>query len=189
MATRKIKQTITIKENDYTVSSVLDNIDEAPLELQIAAYYKITETAAKVAADLTELKKVAEIIGNKITTESYDNHITALMNRGLIRYGETPVFRLENNDGSIYNISISGGVDECFEIDSKLSDKTVLGSLDEKYKKLTISLDKKVIKEEFEQGVLPPSISLFCSKNPTDITKLRKTVEKEADPQDDEETN
>ena len=188
MAKKKEKQIITVKEADFTVSNILSNLDEAPLELQIATYYKIMATAGAVAADLAELKQVASIVEKKITTTKYGDHITALVNRGLISNDTvTPIIRLENEDGSIYNISMSGAVEQNFSIAPEL--KKDLDILDDKYKKVTVALDEKVIKKEFEDGTLPSTIGIFCEVNPMDVTKLKKSTEKAPDPKPDGSTN
>lgn len=188
MAKKKEKQIITVKESDFTVSNILSNLDEAPLELQIATYYKIKATADNVAADLAELKQVASIVENKITTTKYNDHIASLVNRGLLPNNTViPIFRLENDNGSIYNVSMAEAIEQNFSIAPEL--KKNLDILDDKYKKVTTSLDEKVVKKEFEDGTLPSTIGIFCEVNPVEITKLKKSTEKEPDPKPDGSTN
>ena len=174
---RKIKRVISVNEKDFSVRDVIEKLDkgdQVPLEYQVAALVKLQRTTAKFAQELKELEIFEDELKNRITTKKYSDHIEGLYSSGRIySKEEKPIIEITNKDGSIYSVTLSEGVDDNFCINPSLSSKSVLDSLEEKYKKVSVSLDKKVIKSEFEAGILPASLSMFVSKEPIDITKLR----------------
>lgn len=174
---RKIKRVISVNEKDFSVRDVIEKLDkgdQVPLEYQVAALVKLQRTTAKFAQELKELEIFEDELKNRITTKKYSDHIEGLYSSGKIySKEEKPIIEITNKDGSVYSVTLSEGVDDNFCINPSLSSKSVLDSLEEKYKKVSVSLDKKVIRSEFEAGTLPASLSMFVSKEPIDITKLR----------------
>jgi len=182
------KTTISINENDFSVKDVILKGADAPLEHRICSMIKLKSVMDKISNELAQLKVVYEEISNSVTTVSYEENIKSLVKRGVIWNSDyKPVFEFSTNDGGVYSVNISQGIDECFAIDPHLSQKAVIDSLDERYKKVSISLDKAVIKSEFESGALPASLSMFCSKNPVEITKLRTSVKVQPTVKDEDE--
>ena len=173
---RKSKVTINVNEKEFTVKGTIMKGKDAPLEHRVAARVKIKKLIDKLSTDLAQLKVVYEEVNNSIETVPYEENVASLIDRGKLSMGEEPVFELTTKDGGVYSVSMSGGTDDCFEIDPSLSQKSVMDGLDERYKKVSVTLDKKVIKEEFESGTLPPTLRMFCQKNPVEVTKLRVKV-------------
>ncbi len=182
------KVIISVNENDFSVKDVILKGADAPLEHRIGAMIKLKNTIDKINGELAQLKVVYEEVSNSVTTTSYEDNVKSLVQRGLIWNTDyKPVFEFNTNDGGVYSVNIGQGIDECFSIDPHLSQKAVLDSLDERYKKVSTTLDKAVVKSEFESGALPASISMFCSKNPVEITKLRTSVKVQPTVKDEDE--
>ena len=171
----KTKQFIEVKASDVSVSAVLANSKGAPLEHRIAAMAKIKRTMEQVASSYDQLKATYEAIEKDVVTTTYKDHVKELIERGILsRADDSFAVRIENKDGSIYSVKVSGGVEDNFEISSALSKGDTFDGLDDKYKEISYKLNKKLIKDEFEAGKLPASIVMFCNKSPVDITKIGK---------------
>lgn len=175
MATKR-KQVITVKTNEFKLGDILMNIKGTPTKFQIAAMTKVKKAIEKVSTDLSQLKAMYETIEQNIVTASYDDVINKMMEEGDVSSPDLPVVvSIEDKDGSVYEVAIKKATEESFEINPCLSSGDTFDALDPKYKKITESLDKKLIKDEFESGVLPPALAMFCEKNVIEgITKLSK---------------
>lgn len=172
----KRKQIITVKTNEFKLGDILMNIKGTPTKFQIAAMTKVKKAIEKVSTDLAQLKAMYETIEQNIVTASYDDVIDKMMKEGDVSSPDLPVVvSIEDKDGSVYEVAIKKATEESFEINPSLSSGDTFDALDPKYKKVTESLDKKLIKDEFESGVLPPALAMFCEKNIIEgITKLSK---------------
>lgn len=184
----KKKTIINVNESEFSVKDTIMRGKDAPLEHRIAARVKVKKLIDKLSGDLSQLKMVYEELGNNIETTPYEENVRELVKRGVLySESEVPAFEFSTKDGGVYSISMTGGVDEQFEIDPSLSAKSVLDGLEERYKKISVTLDKKVIESEFNAGTLPKTLKAFCQKNPIDITKLRVTTKVEPVKTEDKE--
>lgn len=172
----KRKQIVVVKTNEFKLGDILMNIKGTPTKFQIAAMTKVKKAIEKVSTDLAQLKAMYETIEQNIVTARYDDVINKMMEEGDVSSPDLPVVvSIEDKDGSVYEVAIKKATEESFEINPSLSSGDTFDALDSKYKKITESLDKKLIKDEFESGVLPPALAMFCEKNIVEgITKLSK---------------
>lgn len=172
---RKNKQIITMKEEDMNVKDILRNENSSPEEL-IAAQVILED-------QIESLKAAATIVEDKIKGKRFDDVVKDMESRGVIythSWQETsPIVEITTKYGDVITVTISKGEDTGFAIDKKLSDKSTIDSIvPDRYKKVSTLLDKKMIEADFEAGTLPAVLKAYCSKNPTEFLKTRKSVKK-----------
>ncbi len=164
------KEIIKINEKDLSLKEILKQGADAPIEAKITASVILDDQIAR-------LKAVADRLKEEVKSSKYDEVVKKLTAEGKISSIEAaPVVEISTITGDIISVSMSGGVDSNFDC-KELSEKAVMDSLvPDKYKKITTTLDKKAIEADFDDGTLPDILKGYCSKAPTEILKLRKSI-------------
>lgn len=164
-------QKIALREQDLKLSKILTKPSEAPIE-------EIIATSAILEEQMAQLKAANEQLKQLIITTKYDLAVADLAKRGKMIGGcGKPVIEVETKLGTTISVSMYSAVDPCFSIDKELSDKEILDSvIPEKYKKISIALDKKQIETDYRAGTLPDFIRDRCKESPVEILKTRKST-------------
>ena len=163
-------QRVPIKENDLDIAKLVANGTKKPEEM-IAAIVVLED---QIAA----LKHLDDHIREMIRTTKYEDILESLESRALIGDKESKVaIEVTTKLGEVVTATIYKDIDSCFQVAKDMSDKTVLDTVvPEKYKKVSVLLDKKRLEEDFEAGTLPDTLKIYCSKSPVEVTKIRKTM-------------
>ena len=175
MAARKNKQIIKLNEEDLNVKDILKN-ENSPTEQLIAAQIILED-------QIESLKAAASIVEGKIKGKKFKDVVTDMSTRGVITtyaWQETsPIVEITTKYGDTITVTLAKGEDAGFTVDKKLSDKATLDSIvPDRYKKVSTLLDKKMIEADFEAGTLPAVLKAYCSKNPTEFLKMKKSAKK-----------
>ena len=165
-------QKIPINENDIDIARIIANDVKKPEEMIAATIVLEDQIAA--------LKNLNDNIKEKLRTSKYDEILESLESRALIGDKEGKVaVEVTTKLGEVVTATIYKDTDSCFEVSKCMSDKAILDTVvPDKYKKVSVLLDKKRLEEDFEAGTLPDTLKIYCSKSPVEITKIRKTVAK-----------
>lgn len=182
MARRKYPVEMTVDSREISVKEILKQGKGAPYEHRIAAIAILKNTINKLTGDLSQLKGLYENVYDDITTTDYDIIAEDLRKKiastgSYVPSDATPVLKIIEKDGTILTASLKSGKDDRFEIDGALGAKATLDMIPDKYKKVNITLDKKVIETDFNTGTLPEMLKRFCSKDPISTTKITVTVD------------
>lgn len=166
-------ETISIKETEVNLGNIISAGGKAPVEMRVAAQILVEDRIAR-------LKIYNEALKLSIKNSRYEDLIEQLAKEGKISSGEIkPVVEISTVMGDTIKVNISKGTDDGFAISDKISEKEIFDSLvPDKYKKVQVSLDKKAIEKDFEDGVLPDILKGYVTKTPMEIVKLRKTIMK-----------
>lgn len=168
---------VDVKETEISVKEVIKIGEEAPIDQRIGAWVILKDTYEKLTEDASQIKVLLSALESGITDKPFDVMIERLKKDGKIGEGEKPVFRVETKSGEAVEVHVNASVDKRFEIDPSLSTKAALGLVPDEYKKVSVTLDKKVIQNSFEDGTLPEFMRKLCSSAPIDTVKLlRKKV-------------
>lgn len=174
-----MKKEIIVQEKDINVSDIVKMGDGAPVELQVAAWCILKDTIEKLKDNVSQLTTVCGAVEGRVTSKKYEDVMKRLVDEGKIwSVDDKAVFKVTTKDGGVINVSMSAGVDKRFEIDPALSAKSTMDIIPEKYKKVSVTLDKAAIEGDYDEGLLPDLLKSYCNKAPVDIIKLRRTKEK-----------
>jgi len=192
MARRKYPVEMTIDSREISVKEILKQGKGAPYEHRIAAIAILKNTINKLTGDLSQLKGLYENVYDDITTTDYDTIAADLRGKiastgTYVPSDATPVLKIIEKDGTVLTASLKSGKDDRFEIDGSLGAKATLDMIPDKYKKVNITLDKKVIETDFNKGDLPEMLKRFCSKDPISTTKITIKIDESASTTDTEE--
>lgn len=170
---KKISEIVSVKETDLKVGEVVKKGAEAPIEQQVAVLVVIEDQIA-------QLKAVSEKLKEGIRSTKYDDLVEKLVDEGKLSSKDSkPVVEITTKLGDVIKVTISSDVDNGFSVSKEMSEKEILESLvPDKYKKTTVSLDKKAIEADFDAGTLPDILKGYVSKTPVEITKLKKSISK-----------
>ena len=173
MARRLHRDEITIKEEDINIKDILKDEEAAP-EMLIAASIILDD-------QIESLKACSTVLDEKIKNQKYDDIVKRAKDEGKLQnWKDEPEYVIETRYGGKIRVRIAKGEDDGFQIDKKLSEKSTLDSVvPDRYKKVSVLLDKKEVEKDFNAGTLPPLMKSYCSKSPFEFLKVRKTVEKE----------
>lgn len=163
---------IAVKETDINIGKIIKEDIRNPEEL-VAAILVIED-------QIGALKHYDEHLKEVLRTTKYEDILDSLASRALIGDKEEKVvIDVTTKLGEKIGATLYEDVDSCFVVAKDLSDKAVLDTVvPDKYKKISVLLDKKKIEEDFEKGTLPDTLKIYCSKSPMKITKIRKTIAK-----------
>lgn len=164
---------VTINEKDFNVGEVINMGASAPVISQIVA-----ETLIK--DQIAQLKAVQEVLETRIKGTPYSETVKKLIAEGHIDSEDEKLsIEVLTVYGDTVKISISGGEDDGFEVSKDLADKELMETVvPDKYKKVNITLDKKAMAADYDDGTLPTALKGYCSKCPVEITKIRRSVAK-----------
>ncbi len=170
---KKISEIVSVKETDLNVGEVIKKGAEAPIEQQVAVL-------AIIEDQIAQLKPVIEKLKEDIRSTKYDDLVEKLVDEGKLSSKDSkPVVEITTKLGDVIKVTISSDVDNGFSVSKELSEKEILESLvPDKYKKTTVSLDKKAVEADFDAGTLPDILKGYVSKTPVEITKLKKSISK-----------
>lgn len=192
MARRKYPVEMTVDSREISVKEILKQGKGAPYEHRIAAIAILKNTINKLTGDLSQLKGLYENMYDDITTTDYDIIAEDLRKKiastgSYVPSDATPVLKIIEKDGTILTASLKSGKDDRFEIDGALGAKATLDMIPDKYKKVNITLDKKVIETDFNTGTLPDMLKRFCSKDPISTTKITVKIDATAPTETEED--
>lgn len=166
-------ETISVKETEVNLGNIVSAGAKAPVETRVAAQVLIEDR-------IERLKILNEALKLSIKNSRYEDLVKQLAEEGKISSSEIkPVVEISTVMGDTIKVNISKGINDGFSISDKISEKEIFDSLvPDKYKKVQVSLDKKAIEKDFEDGVLPDILKGYVTKTPMEIVKLRKTIMK-----------
>ena len=175
----KNKKEIRIDGSTLSVKEIVEKGENAPLTSKIAAMAILKEKIEQVQGDLSQLKKIEEMVSADIETTGYNVHIDELVKDGeLTSKEQKPIFFIKTKPGAEIKVTMCEGKDERFKIDSSLSAKATLDIIPDRYKNVSVTLNKKAIEGDYNAGILPETFKSYCSKSPIDITKIKVTIDK-----------
>lgn len=185
MAKRRYPVEMTIDSREISVKKILKQGKGAPYEHRIAAIAILKNTINKLTGDLAQLKGLYENVYDDITTTDYETIAADLRGKiastgSYVPSDATPVLKIIEKDGTILTASLKSGKDDRFEVDGSLGAKATLDMIPDKYKKVNITLDKKVIETDFNSGDLPEMLKRFCSKDSIPTTKITIKIDSSA---------
>lgn len=151
-------------------NSLFDKIiGSAILKCRIAAAKEILSKHIEAEKNLSE----------DVKGTPYEEVLNELVAQGLLdNVDQKPIFMIQMDADTTYQISLTGSTDDAFSIAADLKAPSIMDKLDPKYvtKVTKTSLNEKTIKEEYKEKVLPPDLAMYCSLSTKDITKLTTKV-------------
>lgn len=173
MAKKQVFHIIDINEKDVNLKDTIKGVASAP-------FSDLVVTSIVLDDQIEKLKTANEKIKDVINKSKYDDVIDKMVKEGVLdSHQERPLIAIETMFGTKISVTLLKGIDDGFEIDKAVSEKSIFDTVvPDKYKKVIQSLDKKQIEEDFDNNTLPSVLKGYCSKNPTEILKIYKKTEK-----------
>lgn len=175
MATKKLTWDINVNETELKISEIIKNKGEGNPQDVIAAIALISEQIAR-------LKSVNDMLTEHIREKDYDAIVDSLTDEGYLPSRDyAPVIKVKSKYGTEVKITLSSDVENNFEVSKDLSDKALMDTVvPDKYKKYSVTLDKKVMESDYLSGAMPEILKRYCKTSPETVTKMKKTAIKEA---------
>ena len=175
MAKRKLTWDIEVNEKEVSIGNIVKNKGKGKTQDVIAAIVLIDEQIA-------QLKSVNDMLKEKLKNEDFDTIMDEfVMDDDLPCKDYTPVIKVKSKYGTEIKVVLSADTENNFEVSKDLSDKSLLDSIvPDKYKKYSVTLDKKVMESDYLSGDMPEILKRYCKTSPETVTKMKKTSTKEA---------
>lgn len=169
---RATAQIVQVNEKDISLAKIIAAESVVPEEMIAATVILEDQIAA--------LKNLNDHVKQMLRATRYEDIVDNLSARSLIDDKEGKIaVEITTKLGDVVTATVYKDIDTCFEVSKDMSDKDVLSTVvPDKYKKVSVLLDKKRLEEDFDAGTLPDTLKGYCSKSPVEITKIRKTTPK-----------
>ena len=164
---------IPVNEKDIKMSELLKMGASAPI-------CEVLATRAILEDQIANMKAIVDQLNDSIKTSTYSERIKEMVDAKIIPSEDSkPMIEVTTRYGDKITLAMSKGMDSGFVVSDAIKDKAILDSVvPDKYKKVSVTIDKKAMEVDFDEGKLPEILKGYCSKNPTEVLKVRKSVKK-----------
>lgn len=148
--------------NMADIKRVVSNPTAAGFPATIAAAYELDNI-------IKQLKSLQDDLVDKIESTELSTIKNKLIEEGAVGEDEIPVIVV----GGKYKIKLSEKIKSNFSVDKKKL--TELGDLvPEKYKKVSTTLDTKLMENDFDEGTMDPLLKPYITTDPKTVTVMSR---------------